>query len=67
MLDHLRTCSRVICRGQRSVWWPLKSAEVWSFDLRLRVGITAIEAQQKMQVSRSGYAKPLWPYITCPL
>ena len=46
-------CSRVICKGQRSVWWRkglLKS------DFRLRIGITAIEAQQKMQVSRSGYA-----------
>ena len=29
--------------------------EVRSFDFRLRVGITAIEAQQKMQVSWSFY------------
>ena len=42
-----------------------KSA-VWSFDFGLRVSITAIEAQQKMQVSPLGYAKPtinsLWPH-----
>ena len=49
----VRTCSRVICRGH---FGGEKATEVWSFDFGLRVGFTAIEAQQKMQVSQSGYA-----------
>ena len=58
MLHHLRTRSRVICRGQFGGEKATKVLEVLSFDFGLMVGITAIEAQQKMQVSRSGYAKP---------
>ena len=35
----------------------LKSAEVWSFDFGLRVGITAIEAQQKNASESVGLRK----------
>ena len=43
---HARAVAEV--RGQ---FGGEKATEVWLFDFRLRVGITAIEAQQKMQVS----------------
>ena len=54
-------CTRTVGHLQRSEVSlvekkPLKSI-CWSSDFGLRVGITAIEAQQKMQMSRSGYAK----------